>query len=62
MQGDSTFTFASKNESFRSSTVVGSLEELSTEKRNLGYGAISPQKKVLIRTIRDNERVLRRLS
>lgn len=49
-------------ESFRSSTVLDNHEEFSTEKRKRGVGAISPSKRALIRTIKNNERVLRRLS
>lgn len=59
MKSDSGLLISQTNTtSFRSSTVLGSLEELSTEKRKRGIGVISPAKRALIRTIKKNGRVL----
>lgn len=62
MKGEGALLVSHANsESFRSSTVLGSLEELSTEKRNHGIGVISPHKRRLIQTIKNNGRVLERM-
>ena len=40
--------------SLRSSTVMRNVSELSSEKVKAGHGAISPKKRMLIRSILDN--------